>query len=178
VEYGFGLREEFQIIRTERPRRFSRHDLRVQRDWCLSRDAGGVRKPDKTQSSSAEVPSTRDLSGRQRFPAKSGAANGAVSAFRSPRTIFIQIMGHGSLAFEKTSILARRTLRWMATRVFRSLYRPADCRHANTTATRQSVPSRSGSRSSIPWNSAAEPALGQIPSPGLIQSPQLDHRNN
>ena len=51
-------------------RRFSRHDSRVQRDWCLSRDAGGLRKPEETQSSSAEVPLDKGDLGRQRLPAK------------------------------------------------------------------------------------------------------------
>jgi len=76
-----------------------------QRDWCLRMDAGGLGKPEETQSSSAEVPLDKGDLGRLVFLQKR-CANGAdgprrISAdFGSPRTIFHQIMGHGSHALK------------------------------------------------------------------------------
>jgi len=74
----------------------------VQRDWCMSMDAGGLRKPEETQSSSAEVQLTRDLSVASVFLQKR-CANGcrrSSADFGSSRTIFHQIMGHGSHALK------------------------------------------------------------------------------
>jgi len=83
-------------------RRFSRHDSRIERDWCLSRDAGGLRKPEQTQSSSAEVPLDKGDLGHQRLPAKTVRqwCRRSSADFGSPRTIFHQIMGHCSHALK------------------------------------------------------------------------------
>jgi len=81
-------------------RRFSRHDSRVQRDWCMSLDAGRLRKPAETQSSSAEVPLDKGSLGRQRLPAKAVRpwCRRSSADFGSPRTILHQIIGHWSHA--------------------------------------------------------------------------------
>jgi len=83
-------------------RRFSRHDSRVQRDWCMSRDAGRLRKAEETQSSSAEVPLDKGYLGRQRLPANAVRqwCRRSSADFGSPRTIFHQIMGHWSHALK------------------------------------------------------------------------------
>jgi len=60
-------------------------------------DAGRLRKPEQTQSSSAEVPLDKGDLGRQRLPAKAVRqwCRRSSADFGSPRTIFHQIMGHG-----------------------------------------------------------------------------------
>ena len=65
-------------------------------------DAGRLRKPEETQSSSAGVPLDKGDLGRQRLPAKAVRpwCRRSSADFGSPRTIFHPIMGHGSHALK------------------------------------------------------------------------------
>jgi len=75
-------------------------------------DAGRLRTPEETQSSSVEVPLDKGYLGRQRLPAKAvrpwcrrssadfGGFRRISADFGSPRTIFHQIMGHCSHALK------------------------------------------------------------------------------
>jgi len=65
-------------------------------------DAGRLRKPEQTQSNSAEVPLDKGSLGRQRLPAKAVRpwCRRSSADFGSPRTIFYQIIGHGRHALK------------------------------------------------------------------------------
>jgi len=135
-------------------RRFSRHDSRVQRDWCLSMDAGRQRKPEQTQSSSAEVPLDKGSLGRQRLPAKAVRpwCRRSSADFGSPRTISHQIMGHGSHALKNldpgVGARFRRMNRFSGVRVLVASFRgPVDGR---------STPSNSSARTDCHAGSTSE----------------------
>jgi len=68
----------------------------------MSMDAGGLRKSEETQSSSAEVPLDKGDLGRQRLPAKAVRqwCRRSSADFGSPRTIFHQIIGYCSHALK------------------------------------------------------------------------------
>ena len=96
-------------------RRFSRHDSRVQRDWCLSMDAGGLGKPEETRSSSAEVPLDKGDLGRHRLPAKAvrpwcQRSSADFGGFRFTKDDFSSNHGTRETCLEKPRSWGRRTL--------------------------------------------------------------------
>ena len=83
-------------------RRFSRHDCSVQRDWCLSMDAGRLPSRKNRNRALQRCHSTREISVASVFLQKrcDNGRQRSSADFGSPRTISHQIMGHGRHALK------------------------------------------------------------------------------